>query len=208
MVKVLYLHGFASSPESTKVLSVRELLAPEGIELEAPDLNVPSFERLDFEAMVQVAVRGAVGTSAIAGSSLGALVALAAVQRGVHLPLVLIAPALGIADRWLPELPPGDPIEVEHYAFGRKLPIHRAFFEQMSRLEVDRRPPPVPVTIVMGRRDESVPFERVERVWKAWGAPGRFIEIEDGDHRLTGAIGTIAEQIRAAASSDIVRKIP
>jgi len=51
-VNVLYFHGFASSPASAKITALRPLLAPQRIELDTPDLNVPSFEELDFEAMV------------------------------------------------------------------------------------------------------------------------------------------------------------
>ena len=98
MRQVLYFHGFASSPHSRKVTSLRELLAPDGIALDTPDLNVPSFERLDFDAMVDLGVaRGRANSPrAIVGSSLGSLVALA-VAKTVDAPLVLIAPALGIA---------------------------------------------------------------------------------------------------------------
>ncbi len=56
MLSVLYCHGFASSPLSAKVTSLRPLLEPHRIELNVPDLNVPSFERLDFDAVVAHAV--------------------------------------------------------------------------------------------------------------------------------------------------------
>ena len=74
-------------------------------------------------------------------------------------------------------------------------------------MDVDREPPPVPVVILMGRRDESVPFEAVEAVWKRWEASGglrsgsRFVEIPDGDHGLLGHVDRIADEIRALASA-------
>ncbi len=211
MTTVLYLHGFASSPHSQKIQSFRALLAPMGIELNTPDLNVPSFEKLDFEAMVDRAARSAGAARAIVGSSLGAVVALRVVQQ-IPLPLVLIAPGLGIADQWTAKLPPGDPIEVFNYALNQRMPIHRAFFEQMSRVDVDRHPPPVPVTIFMGRKDETIAFERVAAVWKRWQAGGelaegsKFIEIPEGDHGLTAYVAEIAPEIHKA--SDILTKSP
>ena len=48
MSAVLYLHGFASSPASAKIGLLRARVEPE-IVLYTPDLNVPSFERLDFD---------------------------------------------------------------------------------------------------------------------------------------------------------------
>ena len=208
----LYLHGFASSPDSQKIHSLRALLAPLGVELVTPDLNVPSFEKLDFEAMVECAGRSARATRAIVGSSLGSVVALELVRRGLHLPLVLIAPGLGIRDQWLAKLPAGDPIEVFNHAVGRPMPIHRAFFEQMSRIDVDREPPPVPVTIFMGRLDETIKFDRVARVWDSWKASGKlaagskFIEIPEGDHGLTAFVDRIAPEIHKA--SDILSGNP
>ncbi len=199
MKRVLYFHGFASSPASSKITSMRPLLAPE-IELVAPDLNVPSFEQLDWNAILELArERMSIGPDAIAGSSMGALVALSVATPST--PLVLIAPALGIADRWLTKLPSGDPISVFNHARGTEVPIHRAFFEQMFRVRVDENPPPSRVTVVMGRRDESVPFDLVESTWSRWETSGLvegscFIEIPDGDHGLTQFADLIASEIR------------
>jgi pimeloyl-ACP methyl ester carboxylesterase len=212
MSTVLYLHGFASSPNSQKIQSLRALLAPMGVELNTPDLNVPSFEKLDFEAMVNRAGKSAGATQAIVGSSLGSVVALEVARRGLHVPMVLIAPGLGIRDQWLAKLPPGDPIEIFNFARGENMPIHRAFFEQMARVDVDREPPPVPVTIFMGRKDETIAFHRVETVWKSWQSSGKlvpgskFIEIPEGDHGLTAYVDRIAPEIHKA--SDILNKTP
>ncbi len=183
-----------------------------GVELNTPDLNVPSFENLDFEAMVEHAGKSAGGTQAIVGSSLGSVVALEVVRRGLHIPMVLIAPGLGIRDQWLAKLPPGDPIEIFNFARGERMPIHRAFFEQMSRVDVDREPPPVPVTIFMGRKDETIAFHRVATVWKSWESSGKlvpgskFIEIPEGDHGLTAYVDRIAPEIHKA--SDILNRTP
>jgi pimeloyl-ACP methyl ester carboxylesterase len=182
------------------------VFAPERIVLDAPDLNVPSFAALDFDAMVERALRRAEEDlpAVIAGSSLGAIVALS-VSRVVPSPLVLIAPALGFGNRWTEKLPPGDPLRFFHHGENRELPIHRAFFERMAAVDVDRDPPGVAVTILMGRHDESVPIAVAEEVWKRWEQSGklvrgsRFMEIAEGDHGLTGFVHDIAREIRSAA---------
>jgi pimeloyl-ACP methyl ester carboxylesterase len=203
--KILYLHGFASSPEGRKVALLRELLPRPPFRITAPDLNLPSFEKLDFERMTECAAIEGREAAVVVGSSLGALVALEASRRGVAAPLVLIAPALGFGRRWIEKAPPGDPVVFFHHGAGRELTIHRRFFEQMADLDCDREPPPVPVTIVMGARDESVPVEGVREVWQRWERsgrllpPSRFVEIPDGDHSLIDAVGRIAEEIRTAA---------
>jgi predicted esterase YcpF (UPF0227 family) len=197
MTAVLYLHGFASSPASAKIGLLRARVEP-GIVLHTPDLNVPSFERLDFDAAVThaEATGRAAGARAIVGSSLGALMALAVVRRGLVLPLVLIAPAVGFGERWRSKLPEGDPIVVFNHARGAEAPIHRAFFEEMAEVDVDRDPPPTRVIAIMGTEDGSVPYEQVVRVWKSWEprlAPGsELITIEGGDHGLT-AYGDVIE---------------
>ena len=203
MLPVLYLHGFASSPASGKIGLLRPLLAPQGIELHAPDLNVPSFEKLDWEAIVDFAVSetARVQPRAIVGSSVGSMVALELSRRiDADLPLILIAPALGVADKWISRIPHGDPIVVFNYARNGNAPIHRAFFEQMARVDADLHPPRGRVSIVFGSRDESVPRDHAIHTWRTWEAgalaPGsRFIEIAGGDHGLAAHADVIAREI-------------
>jgi uncharacterized protein len=208
--RILYLHGFASSPEGRKVSALRSLLEPRGLEIVAPDLNVPSFHRLDFDSICRLARWEARrhDPAVIVGSSLGALVAIESSRRGSGSPLVLIAPAIGFGERWTAKLPPGDPLTFFHHAEGKELPIHRRFFEQLAAYEGDRQPPAAPVAVVIGMRDESVPFEHVRDIWKSWEASGRlvansrFTPVPDGDHGLVEHVGTIADEIvRLSASS-------
>jgi len=203
---VLYFHGFASSPHSQKVTRLRELLGD--FELDTPDLNVPSFEQLDFAAMVALGGAQARATppDVIVGSSLGSMVALGVARRGFGAPLVLIAPPLGMSQHWISRLPPGDPISVFNYARNGDAPVHRAFFEGMARVDVDRDPPAQRVTVIIGRHDETVPVDGVREQWAKWEgsgklAPGsRFIEIPNGDHGLVGFVDLIAGEIRAATA--------
>lgn len=202
MPSVLYFHGFASSPASAKIAALRPLLEPHGIELNTPDLNVPSFEQLDLDAIVAYAISCARATPprALVGSSLGALIALS-VAREVHVPLVLIAPALGVAQRWQSRIPDGDPVTVFNYARNADAPIHRRFFEQMANLYVDQEPPPSRVTAIMGRKDETVPFWIVEETWRKWEASGNLVEgsrlivLEEGDHGLVEHANVIERAI-------------
>ncbi|HJQ36552.1 MAG TPA: YqiA/YcfP family alpha/beta fold hydrolase [Thermoanaerobaculia bacterium] len=202
---VLYFHGFASSPASAKITALRPLLEPDGITLNTPDLNIPSFEQLDFDAIVAHATGIARDDPprAMVGSSMGALIALAV---PLDVPRVLIAPALGIAWRWKDYIPDGDPVLLFNYARNEKAPIHRAFFEQIANVHVDDEPPRSRVTVLMGRKDESVPFAIVAETWERWQqsgklAPGsKFIELEEGDHGLVSHADAIREAIVEATS--------
>jgi pimeloyl-ACP methyl ester carboxylesterase len=76
----------------------------------------------------------------------------------------------------------------------------------MAHVDVDREPPPTRVTIVMGEKDESVPFEGVRETWRRWEASGRlipgsrFLTIPGGDHGLVDHVPTIASAIREAGN--------
>jgi alpha-beta hydrolase superfamily lysophospholipase len=203
---VLYIHGFASSPRGAKLVRLIEILRGQ-VELNAPDMNVPSFSALRFEAMMQLAQTEARRRPphAIVGSSLGALVALELARRGVRVPLVLIAPAVGVARRWHTRLPAGDPLRLFNHATNSEEEIHRAFFDEMNGVQPENETPAVPVSIVMGREDETVPFTMVRGVWDAWVASralpagSRFIEIAGGDHSLLAWVEVIASEIRVRA---------
>lgn len=200
--RILYFHGFASSPASAKITSLRPLLELHGIVLDTPDLNVPSFAELDWNAMIVRALEHARANppAALAGSSLGALLALEVARRGVEVPLVLIAPAIGVGARWKERLPEGDPVIVWNHALNANAPIHRAFFDQMNDVDADAQPPSTRVIVFMGRRDETVPFDLVEEAWHRWEAIGlapgsRFIVFDEGDHGLTAYVDQIAQAI-------------
>jgi len=202
---VLYLHGFASSPQGRKIALLRERLPPDEYRLVAPDLNQPSFRNLSFEAIVEEAVRAVRQDppDVVVGSSLGALVALEASRRGVTAPLVLIAPALGFGRRWIEKLAPGDPVRFFHHGQEKDLEIHRRFFEEMAAVTVDREPPKQKVIVVMGEEDESVPFAGVKETWERWESSGSlasgslFVPIAGGDHGLTGFIDLILVAVRS-----------
>lgn len=202
MSRVLYFHGFASSPASAKITSLRPLLEPHGIELDTPDMNVPSFAELDWNAMVDFALAHARADApaVLVGSSLGALLALEVARRGIEVPLVLIAPALGVGARWKTRLPEGDPVTVWNHAINANASIHRAFFDQMNNVDADAQPPRTRVIVFMGRRDETVPFDLVEETWQRWEstglAPGsRLVVFDEGDHGLTAYVEEIAQAI-------------
>src|SRR6188768_233738 len=96
----VYLHGFASSPASSKATRFGRELAALGIPFACPDLNEPDFSTLTVTRMLEqtaAAIHAAKSPVALIGSSLGAFVALhaaAAAGSGNVDRLILMAPAL------------------------------------------------------------------------------------------------------------------
>lgn len=180
-LRILYLHGFASGPESTKGRAVAARFAELGVAVERLDLRVPSFERLRTSAMIDV-VRHALGEDGapvlVMGSSLGGYVAarVAAVDARVD-SLVLLAPAFGLLARWRERL--GEDgwnawrasgwIEVEDHATHRMGRVDFGFVADLESLEAKLGATPevtVPTLVIHGRSDDVVPIEGSRR-WAA-----------------------------------------
>src|SRR5262245_14643953 len=97
-----YLHGFASSPMSTKARYFGDRLEDVGIALHAPDFNMPAFESLTMSRMLarlDDEIRAVPGPVVLIGSSLGGTLAILAASRfGRRVDrLVLLAPAVMFA---------------------------------------------------------------------------------------------------------------
>src|SRR5581483_2718768 len=81
---VIYLHGFASSPQSCKPAFFWERLEARGATFRCPDLNAPEFSTLTVSRMLEHVERDIAGLGdpvSLIGSSLGAFVAVEAAAR-------------------------------------------------------------------------------------------------------------------------------
>ena len=204
-MQVLYLHGFASSPRSSKATFFAEKLAAKGINTVTPDLNEPDFSTLTVTRMLKQAgdAIGAVsGPVAVIGSSLGGFVAVqAALQHGIRVQrLVLLAPALDfdgnrlsdLGDRGLDEWKASNRLEVFHHAYGRLMPVHYELYADARRYSAFDGTLTQPVQVFQGRRDTSVDPDTVER-WAA-ARPNVELHMLDDDHQLLGSLNEIWKQ--------------
>jgi pimeloyl-ACP methyl ester carboxylesterase len=74
--RILYLHGFASGPNSKKASFFREQLGAAGTSLEVPDLTEGNFEQLTITSQLKVLEQLAGGDPvSLIGSSMGGYVA-------------------------------------------------------------------------------------------------------------------------------------
>src|SRR4030095_1948456 len=200
---VIYLHGFASSPASSKAQRFARELAARGVGYSCPDLNEPSFETLTITRMLdqtRAVVERAEAPVALVGSSLGAFVAVHAAKwdrTGKIDRLVLLAPALDFGGNRLRQL--GEygieewrrrgKLEVFHYAFNEPRDVGFALYEDAARYDAITLQLRQPALVFQGRQDASVDPRMVEE-W-AKRRPNVTLRLMNDDHQLTASIEEI-----------------
>ena len=204
---VVYLHGFASSPDSSKAAFFSKRFGERGVTFLCPDLNQPAFPTLTVTRMLQqldaLIAAQPPGDVVLMGSSLGGFVAVeAAARQDAATPhpisrLILLAPAVELEwDRWS-EVGPGGVerwrhtgcVEVFHYALDRPERLNFGFYEDAVRYDPASRRLTLPVLIFQGRQDESVSPDIVER-FSRQQSNATLHKIDDG-HQLKNSLDYI-----------------
>lgn len=208
-MSVIYLHGFASSPGSSKAQRFAHELAALEIGFACPDFNQPAFETLTVTRMLQQTgeeIERASGPVALVGSSLGAFVALHAAHRdetGKVARMILMATALDfggnrlrqLGEHGIDEWRQAGRIRMFHYAFGEPRDIGFALYEDAARYDALALGVRLPTLVFQGRHDASVDPDTVER-W-ASSQPHVTLRMLDDDHQLTSSIDLIWRESRA-----------
>jgi len=194
----VYLHGFASGPQSRKAQAFREALAGCGIDLEIPTLDESDFEHLTLSGQLRVIEKALAGAPCrLIGSSMGGY--LAALYAAAHPEvdrLVLLAPAFGFQTRWR-EIHGEQAIEhwretgwlpVYHYGAKELRRVHFGLYEDAGRFPSQ---PNVrqPTRIFHGVNDTVVPIS-FSRTFAADHPNSQLTEL-DSDHELLDALAGI-----------------
>lgn len=202
---VVYLHGFASSPLSSKAQYFTRELAALGVDCTCPDFNEPAFETLTVTRML-AQTRAAIdavprGPVALVGSSLGAFVAVHAAAHDARIDrLVLLAPALDFGGNRLRQL--GDTgieqwrrdgaLTFFHYGYNASRRVGFQLYEDTAQYDALTLVLPQPILVFQGRHDTAVDPEMV-RQWAAGRANVDLHMMED-DHLLGASVGQIWQE--------------
>lgn len=205
---MIYLHGFASSSHSGKATYLGQRLRAQGVDFQAPDLNLPDFSTLTVTRMLEQ-TRALIETGkapvTLVGSSLGGFVAVTAAATWPDRVknVVLMAPALDFGGQGL-RGPGGVDIgawkraghlDVFHFGYGRIMPIHYELYEDARRYDAMGANVTMPILVFQGRRDTAVDPATVE----AWSRrrPNVDLHMLDDDHQLTASLSYIWETLAA-----------
>lgn len=196
---VYYLHGFASSPESTKARRFTEHLAGHGIAVLTPDLNAPDFATLTMSRMIEQMTMALASTgpgATLVGSSLGAALAILLAERTPQTidRLVLLAPAVMLARPGHSLLPPDRIVDWQrrgtatffHYGYNEERVLNAAFYEDSLQHDPFDARFEQPTLIFQGLQDAVVDYRDVERF--ARGRPNVTLALLDDDHQLTASL--------------------
>lgn len=210
----LYLHGFASSPQSRKARFFKEKIEQNGWHCLVPDLNVPSFAALSLTAQIDLGLElineldqlNELNDSplVIVGSSMGGLLAalLEKELRQQRSPtklqaIVLLAPGFGITKRW-PQIIGDQGMRswreagfrpFFHYAANKELPLHFAFTKDLEQYKTDNFEIKIPTIVFHGIDDQTVPIEHA-RQFAQLNPAATLVELEDG-HELANSLDLI-----------------
>ena len=197
MMRVVYLHGFASSPLSSKARFFKRKFAACGVPMAIPRLDEGRFEELTISGQLRVIERsvgehGGERPVVLMGSSLGGyLAALYAARNPAQVDrLVLLAPAFQFPRRWRERYSPENwkregSMAVFHYGEGRERRLGYQFVEDAARYE-DEPEFPQPALILHGVRDDVVP-SGISSAYAARHPAVRLLLFESG-HELTDVL--------------------
>ena len=206
MASYIYLHGFASGPKSAKAQYLSDRFQTLNLPLWVPDLNQDDFSHLTLTRQieqVEAKLPSLTPPITLIGSSFGGLTAAWLGDRHPQVQqLVLLAPAFGFLDHWLPRLGTAQVkqwqdsryLSVYHYAHQRQLPLHYEFVTDAQQYEENSLQRPIPTLILHGQQDEVIPIQ-ASRDYAAQRPWVELVELKS-DHALGDVQDVIWEATR------------
>jgi predicted esterase YcpF (UPF0227 family) len=190
----LYLHGFASSPQSTKARYMQQKFAELGLTLHVPDLNLTDFSTVTLSEQLDYLDRTYLHNNepiVVLGSSLGGFLALQLAAKSLLVQkLILLAPAFGFSHRIAKALGEENVTkwqqdgirEFYHYGLKRNVNLQFQFFVDAQKYSEENLTRSLPMLIFHGIHDEVVPASLSEEFAKRRSQVT--LKLRNDDHAL------------------------
>ena len=202
----IYLHGFASSPDSFKANYLRDRFSELSIPLTIPNLNQGDFSHLTLTRQLEQVARELPPEPAkvtLIGSSFGGLTSAWLAERYPQVDrMVLLAPAFEFLSHWIASLGPQriefwqeeGYLPIYHYGEKREIPLSYQFINDAQGYVENQLQRQLPTLILHGVKDEVIPVEASLRfaASRPWV---KMVEL-DSDHGLGNVMPEIWEAIR------------
>jgi len=200
MTEFIYLHGFASGPNSSKAQVFKKRFEKLNITFYVPDLQEDDFENLTLSRQIRL-VQNIIDRDkrkkfGLIGSSMGGyLASLIAQTRDSVKALYLMAPGFNFLNRWRETLnlskSTQDLIPVFHYRYNKEVLLNTNLFrdaEIWESLPLKRK---IPTLIVHGLHDNTVDIQESRKFVSAH--PGCELKELESDHSLLSCMDWIVE---------------
>ena len=206
MTAYIYLHGFASSPKSSKARYLKDRFLSKGIDLDILDLNQDDFSNLTLTRQIEQTVSAFPNSNTLItliGSSFGALTCAWVAQKHIQVErLILLAPAFGFPQSWYSRLEPNQITQwresgflpIYHYGKGKQIPLKYQFLEDANNYPIIELTRSLPTLMIHGINDDVVPIQ-VSRDYAKRHSQVKLIEL-DSDHGLNDSQLRIWQEIQ------------
>ncbi|MGD1854202.1 MAG: YqiA/YcfP family alpha/beta fold hydrolase [Leptolyngbyaceae cyanobacterium] len=201
----IYLHGFASGPQSYKGCWLRSQFQAQNIELQLLDLNQGDFAHLTLTRQINQVINHLQGPTTLIGSSFGGLTAAWVAQQTPQniQKLVLLAPAFNFLDQWLPRLgtqqlhqwKTSGWLSIYHYGLQTQQRLHYPFVTDAQSYADSQLNQPIPTLILHGKHDEVIDLAASQTY--AAQRPWTQLQALDTDHGMADAMEEIWQAIKA-----------
>lgn len=207
MTTYVYLHGFASGPQSNKAQYLLTRFAEIGINLHVLDLNQGDFTHLTLTRQIKQTIAAFPKTHSpvtLIGSSFGGLTAAWVAEQCPQVTrLILLAPAFGFPKSWLSRLNPSQVkqwqdsgfLAVYHYAEAKEISLHYQFLKDAKCYPLSGLKRSLSTIILHGINDDVVPIQ-VSRDYARQHSEVKLIELLS-DHGLNDMKERIWQEIQS-----------
>lgn len=201
--RFIYLHGFASSPQSQKATAFTKRFSELGLPLTVPDLEDGDFKHLTISRQIRLIEKtldsfpGA--TFALIGSSMGGyLTALTSQIRPEVKGAYLMCPGFNFINRWRSAFIKETQneggaglIRVFNYRYNKTMELDPGIFEDGEKWEAAPFERPVPTRIVHGIHDDTVEIGESRNFTQ--NHPWASLKEVDSDHGLLSHLDWILD---------------